>query len=116
MVNALEARFLQRDINNYLSQVHTWQTHNVGNTPGFDGDHEKALASIKANAVVMPCQTDLYFPPEDSEAEVACMPHAELKVIPSVWGHYAGMGVNPVDMAFIDKAIQACLAEKHVSA
>ncbi len=109
MVNALEGRFLQRDVNNYLSQVKTWQTHNVGETPGFNDDHEQALASIKASAVVMPCQTDLYFPPEDSEAEVACMPHAKLKPIPSVWGHYAGMGVNPTDMAFIDKAIQECL-------
>lgn len=108
---ALETRFLQRDVNNYLSQVRTWQTHDVGNTPGFDGDHKQALASITATAVVLPCQTDLYFPPEDSQAEVACMPHATLKIIPSVWGHYAGMGVNPVDMAFIDTAIQACLAE-----
>ncbi len=116
MVNALEGRFLQRDVNNYLSQVKTWQTHNVGETPGFNDDHEQALASIKASAVVMPCQTDLYFPPEDSEAEVACMPNAILKPIPSVWGHYAGMGVNPTDMAFIDKAIQACLAEEHVEA
>ena len=115
MVNALEGRFLQRDVNNYLSQVKTWQTHNVGETPGFNDDHEQALASIKASAVVMPCQTDLYFPPEDSEAEVACMPNAILKPIPSVWGHYAGMGVNPTDMAFIDQAIRACLAE-HVEA
>lgn len=109
IVDALEVRFQQRDINNYLSQVKTWQTHNVGDTPGFDGDHEKALASIRAKALVMPCRTDLYFPPEDSALEVACMPNATLRPIESVWGHYAGMGVNPADVDFIDKAIAELL-------
>lgn len=110
-VGFLEKRFLQRDANNYLSQVKTWQAHNVGRSPGFNGDHEKALALIKAKAVVMPCQTDLYFPPEDSAAEVKCMPNAVLKPIPSVWGHYAGIGINAADTEFIDQAIRACLAE-----
>jgi len=106
----LEKRFLQRDVNNYLSQVRTWQAHNVGTSPGFNGDYEKALASIKAKAVVIPCQTDLYFPPEDSAAEVKCMPHAVLKPIPSVWGHYAGIGINAADTDFIDHAVKECLA------
>jgi homoserine O-acetyltransferase len=29
------------------------------------------------------------------------MPNAELRVIPGVWGHFAGGGANPVDTAFI---------------
>jgi len=102
--------FLQCDANNLLSQAKTWQTHNVGLSPGFNGDHKKALASIKAKAVVMPGQTDLYFPPEDNAAEVACMPNAVLKPIPSIWGHFAGFGINPPDIDFIDRAIKECLA------
>ena len=111
LVRFWETFFLQCDANDLLSQAKTWQTHNVGDTPGFGGDHKKALASITARAVVMPGQTDLYFPPEDSEAEVACMPNAILKAVPSIWGHFCGAGINPVDTDFIDRAIKECLAE-----
>jgi homoserine O-acetyltransferase len=103
--------FLQCDANNLLSQAKTWQTHNVGTSPGFNGDHKKALASIKARAVVMPGQTDLYFPVEDNATEVACMPNAVLKPIPSIWGHFAGFGINTADTEFLDRAIKECLAE-----
>ena len=102
--------FLQCDANNLLSQARTWQTHNVGTTPGFDGDHKKALGAITAKAVVMPGQTDLYFPPEDNEAEVAYMPNAVLKPIPSIWGHFAVFS-NPVDAEFLNQAMQECLAK-----
>ena len=29
--------------------------------------------------------------------EAACIEHAELKMIRSVWGHFAGIGLNPED-------------------
>ena len=48
-------------------------------TPGFDGDYERALASITAKAFVMPAEKDLYFPPEDEEYAVRRMPNAELR-------------------------------------
>jgi homoserine O-acetyltransferase/O-succinyltransferase len=32
------------------------------------------------------------------------MPHAELRVIPGLWGHFAGGGINPEDTKFIDDA------------
>ena len=102
--------FLQCDANNLLSQAKTWQDHNVGDSPGFDGDWKKALASVSARAMLMPCQTDLYFPPEDNEAEVACMSNAVLKPIPSIWGHLAGIGMNPMDNDFLDATIKECLA------
>jgi homoserine O-acetyltransferase/O-succinyltransferase len=101
--------FLPFDANNLLAQIQTWQTHNVGDTPGFNGDHKQALASITAKAVVIPCQTDLYFPPEDSAEEVACMPNAALTVIPSIWGHFAGLGLSAADVECIDTAISQCL-------
>ena len=55
--------------------------------------------------------TDLYFPPEDSEFEVAHMPNAELRVISSVWKHFAGgPGTSPDDVKFMDEALQELLA------
>jgi homoserine O-acetyltransferase/O-succinyltransferase len=38
------------------------------------------------------------------------MPNAEFCAIKSVWGHFAGGGVNPVDTEFIDRHIKALLA------
>jgi homoserine O-acetyltransferase len=58
----------------------------------------------------MPAEKDLYFPPEDNAYEVEHMPNAELRVIPGVWGHFAGGGANPTDTAFIDQALKELLA------
>ena len=110
LVRFWEGFMLSHDANDILGQIRTWQTHNVGDSPGFEGDYKKAVASIQARAVILPGQTDLYFPPEDSAEEAACMPYAELKTIPSIWGHFAGIGLNEEDSRFIDQAIRECLA------
>ena len=68
------------------------------------------LAAIKARAFVMPSLTDLYFPPEDNEVEVGQMPNAELRTIPSVWGHLAGSGTNPDDVAWLSEQLKELLA------
>ena len=106
-----EPSFLAHDANNLLAMLATWQAADISADLRFDGKIEKALAAITANAIVMPCRTDLYFPPEDSEIEVAHMPHAELRVIPSVWGHMAGGGINPEDVHFINAALEDLLAQ-----
>lgn len=100
-----------RDVNNLLTRLWTWQHGNVGLTPGFDGDVEAAPGSIQAKAIVMPAEKDLYFRPEDEEWEVSHMPNAELRVIPGVWGHFAGGGADPDDTAFIDQGLKGLLAD-----
>ena len=56
-------------------------------------------------------RTDLFFPPENSEFELAHMPNAKLVPIESVWGRFAGgPGTNPVDAAFIDARLKELLA------
>ncbi len=35
---------------------------------------------------------------------------ASFRVIPSVWGHQAGNGLNPADSGFIDEALKGLLA------
>jgi len=37
------------------------------------------------------------------------MPNAELRPIPSIWGHVAGLGVNPPDSEFIDAVLKELL-------
>ena len=46
VIAARIARDAIRDANNLITQARAWQRHDVGDTPGFGGDHEKALASI----------------------------------------------------------------------
>lgn len=58
----------------------------------------------------MPCRTDLYFPPEDSQFEVKSIgKNAELVVIESIWGHFSGGGINSVDTQFIDEQVAKSL-------
>ncbi len=106
-----EGRRLNSDANNLLAMLWSWQQGDISANSLYPGDFEKALGSITAKAIVMPSQTDLYFPPEDNEWEVRHMPNAEFRPIPSIWGHMAGSpGVNAVDNDFIDRALQELLA------
>lgn len=110
LVGFWEGFFLDgRDANNLLTMLWTWQNADVGLTPGMDGDSVKALKSIQARAFAMPAHKDLYFPPEDEERAVAHIADGELRVIPGVWGHFAGGGVNDVDIDFIDDAVKELL-------
>jgi homoserine O-acetyltransferase len=103
-VNTFRTRF-SADANDYILQARTWQRHNVGDTPGFGGDVERALRSIQVPVLYMPSETDLYFPLADARYEATFIPHVELVPIPSLWGHPAGAGASPEDKAFLNAAI-----------
>jgi homoserine O-acetyltransferase/O-succinyltransferase len=100
----------RKDPNDLISQARTWQHHNVGDTPGYGGDHERALRAIKVPVLSMPSETDLYFPVADARYESQFIPRVSVVPIPSVWGHEAGVGTNAADNQFIDKTIRAFLA------
>ena len=102
--------YFKRDANDLLSMIRTWQLCDIGNNPAYGGDRAKALGAITARAFLMPSRTSLYFRPEDNASEAALMPNAELRVIESVWGHYAGGGRNAADTQFIDANLKELLA------
>ena len=93
------------DANDYILQAHTWEKHDVGTTPGFDGDVEKALRSIKAPFMYMPSETDLYFPIGDARYEKEFIPGVSFMPIPSLWGHTAGAASNPADGKFLNEKV-----------
>ena len=93
------------DANDYILQAHTWEKHDVGTTPGFGGDTEKALRSIAVPFLYMPSETDLYFPVGDARYEAAFIPKVTLMPIPSLWGHPAGAGASPADKQFLNENI-----------
>jgi homoserine O-acetyltransferase/O-succinyltransferase len=112
LVRYWEGLYLARDANNLLSMIATWQGADVSANPVFGGDYERAMRAIGAQALIMPCRTDLYFPPEDSELEVSLLHDAELRVIPSIWGHYAGGGKDPEDLRFVSQAVRELLGSE----
>jgi homoserine O-acetyltransferase/O-succinyltransferase len=61
--------------------------------------------------LLMPGETDLYFRVADNAAELPYLAHAELKPIPSIWGHRAGNpATNPADARFVKDAVRDWLA------
>ncbi|KAJ3535823.1 hypothetical protein NM208_g6972 [Fusarium decemcellulare] len=100
---------LSKDPENLLVMLQTWQSGDVSKQEPYNGNFEKALASIKAKTLVLPSKTDLYFPPEDSEYEVSCMNPdiGQLDVYPSIWGHWAGGPPgNMEDVKWLDERLR----------
>ena len=101
--------FANNDANDLILQARTWQRHDVGTTPGFNRDVERALRSITLPVLYMPSETDLYFPIGDARFEAQFIRRVSLVPIPSLWGHPAGAGGNPADRAFLNERISRFL-------
>jgi homoserine O-acetyltransferase len=111
LVGSWEANFRRRDANDLLAMLWTWQHADISANELYGGDLDKALGAVTADAMVIPSETDLYFTVEDNRREVARMPRAELRPIPSIWGHRAGNPAqNPADAKFLDDAVGDLLA------
>jgi homoserine O-acetyltransferase len=104
VMNRFRTRF-SADANDYILQARTWERHDVGSTPGLNGDVEKALRSIKVPLMYMPSETDLYFPIGDARYEKQFIPGVIFEPIPSLWGHTAGAASNPADGKFLNEKI-----------
>ena len=111
VLNEFRTNFIPgADANNLILQMRTWEKHDVGATPGFGGDVERALKSIRAPILYMPSETDLYFPIGDARYEAAIIPDVSLVPIASLWGHTAGAASNPADAKFLNQTIGKFLA------
>jgi homoserine O-acetyltransferase/O-succinyltransferase len=112
LVRAWEAGYRRRDPHDLIAMIDTWLRCDISDNPIYQGDVAAALGAIQAKTLVMPGTTDLYFTPEDCQAEAAQIPQAKYLPIPSIWGHRAGNPYqNPDDAAFIRQAVQALLQE-----
>lgn len=112
MLRYWEELFLARDANNVLSMIDTWQRADVSANSTFNGDFKAAMGAVAAVALLMPGSTDLYFPSADNELECGLLANARVSAIPSEWGHYAGGGRSPEDLAFIDRELSRLLADE----
>jgi homoserine O-acetyltransferase len=86
----LEERARFADANAFLALAHAGTLHNVG---WGRGGFEQALAAVRAEVLMIPCEQDLFFPPADSRDVVNAVTaggrRAELNTMNSDWGHFA---------------------------
>ncbi|MGI4859893.1 MAG: alpha/beta fold hydrolase [Janthinobacterium lividum] len=113
LVGAWDTNFARRDANDLLAQLATWQGGDISATPRFGGDLTRALAAVKSHVLLMPGETDEYFQVDDNARELPLLVNArsaELRPIPSLWGHRAGNPEKiPQDRVWLEAAIKGFL-------
>jgi homoserine O-acetyltransferase len=110
LVGLLDATFLPMDPNSLLVQGWKWQRADVARNA--DGDLKAALGQIRARVLVMPIDTDMFFPPRDCEAEQRMVSNSELRVLHTLWGHVGVMGMDPGYLQQVDSALNELLATR----
>ena len=98
------------DANNLLAKLATWQVNDISVGPHYKNDIKKALQSIHAQTILIPCNQDLYFRPEDNFFEAQHIPNVEIRPYDSPWGHCVANPGN--DKSFeiaLDKAVNDLL-------
>ena len=76
----------------------------------YKHDFQAALNAIRADTIVIACDNDLYFRPEDNQLEISHIIGGELRIYESPWGHcVASPGNDPDFERFLDQAISELL-------
>ncbi len=109
-----ESDHLLWDANDLLTKLRTWQLGDISANERYQGNFERALGAIRARAILVPCTTDLYFPPEDNAIEADHMPNAVLRPFSSDWGHCVATPSREKSdfMQFLDECIRELLANR----
>ena len=105
-----EQDHLDWDANDLLCKLWAWQQGDISNQSPYDGDFKAALNAIEAKTIVIVCDNDLYFRPEDNAFEIEHIENGELRIYQSAWGHcVASPGNDPEFERFLDQAITKLL-------
>ena len=108
--NHWEPRFMRRKAEDLYAQAATWMASDISANELYHGDFVRALQAIRARVLLMPGETDLYFPVADNALELPHLAQAELRPIPSIRGHVAGSPPpDHADYSFLRAAVRAWL-------
>ena len=83
----------------------------VGDTPGFNGDLNAVLASIKARTLFIYSPRDQFYLPHQIETQVKAIPHARAVAIDSIAGHLIGVNADPQATWALGEAIREFLQD-----
>ena len=91
-----EANWKRIDANDWIYQSWAYDAHNLGTTPGFNGDYHKALKSIKAKTLILAGTGDLLNPEADAKEAATYIPDVRYVAINDVrpMGHISGAGIS----------------------
>ena len=98
------------DANDLLAKLKTWQMTDISSGPIYNNNFEKALKSISARTILMPCNQDLYFRTKDNEIESQYIKNSAIRPIDSPFGHCAANPGNDKNFELqLDKNISELL-------
>lgn len=99
------------DANDWIYQTWAYERHDLGTTPGFNGDIVKALRAIKAKTLIMTGTKDLLNPeyePQDAARHIRDV--RAITISPgTVTGHAAAGGLQPADIDFLNREVSQFL-------
>lgn len=103
----METIFGAMDPNALLSMGWKWQRGDVARHT--DGDLAAALGRITAKTFVMPIDEDMFFPVRDCAAEQSLIKDSELRVLPSIAGHFGLFGFEQTYLDAVDANLRELL-------
>jgi homoserine O-acetyltransferase len=98
--------FLPQDPNNLLAMLSKWRRGDVAG----GGDLKKVLSKIRAKIHVIAFEEDMFVPVQDCKAEQKMIPGSRLIALPSLWGHFATIGLFPEDAKQLDQTLEELLS------
>jgi len=105
-----EQDHLDWDANDLLCKLWTWQHGDISANELYNGDFKAALNAIRAKTIVIVCDNDLYFRPEDNQIEIEHITGGELRIYESPWGHCVASPGNDAEFEkYLDQAISELL-------
>lgn len=106
-----DAQIALFDANDWIYQTWAYDAHDVGTTPGMNGDYVKALRAIKAKTLVLAGQKDLLNPEwEPLEASRYIRDVRYVTIRPeAITGHASAGGLFPADVDFLNVEITSFL-------
>jgi homoserine O-acetyltransferase len=110
--NGIADNFWKRiDARDWVYQTWAYDQHNVGTTPGFNGDYYKALKSIKAKTLVLAGEGDLLNPEANAREAAQYIPDARYVTLKTrtALGHWSGAGATAPEIELQNREIGAFL-------
>jgi homoserine O-acetyltransferase len=99
----------------WIYQSWAYDNHDVGTSPGFNGDTARALASIRARVLIATATLDLYNPVECSTWAARHIAGCEHLRIDSAWGHLVASAADADGARQLNGAIREFLAGRSVA-
>jgi homoserine O-acetyltransferase len=99
------------DANDWIYQTWAYERHDLGTTPGFNGDTAKALSAIKAKTLILTGTKDLLNPEFEPQEAAKNIANVKLMTISpgTVTGHASAGGAGAADVEFLNREAGAFL-------